>query len=253
VEVVQGDVMARRNPAPTEEMRARVWYHGTPSALLAEHIAVYGIKPNSLAGPGRVKRGLMVPMKGRVYLTPNIGYAQIYALGCACAGHDVPQQFFRGHGDTGYVMVVNGRDLEDLLPDEDDVGELAGQAIALTEGRTRVAFTDLSKRLFTEDPEFAKQFARFAKNGLTSRQLEKILDGEYAYFAAGGKRLLRKLPDEWAIRLIKAGTNVAHRGGNLRPTQAWAINKHRSRELKEDGSNFFEIATLRWSAEGGIR
>ena len=56
----------------------------------------------------------------------------------------------------------------------------------------------------------------------------------------------KKMPDSMKLRLMALGTAVSHDGSVLYPVEAWEIDRERSRELKSDGSNFFDVATLVW-------
>jgi len=239
----------RSNPAPTAAMRSRVWYHGTPSLKTAERIAIEGIRPPTLAlvtGKYRSPRSMLAPVRGRVYLTPDIAYAQIYALGANMAGSELPNSVKNDYGRYGYVLVVPGSELVDLQPDEDEVGELLSSAL-LGPPRQGGWIGEHGTRAWTRDPSFMEELARFARKVLTAKQLWSLThDVGIAVEASAGKRALKKMSDAMKLRIIALDTHVSHAGPPLHPVEAWEIDRERSPELKADGSNFFNVATLVW-------
>lgn len=68
-------------------------------------------------------------------------------------------------------------------------------------------------------------------------------DGEVAYQATGGKRMLQHMSDDMKLRLLLMGAHAAH-DGNVKVSQCWRFDKiEDNHKLKQDGSNFFEVAT----------
>lgn len=206
--------------APTEELRSKKYYHGTSSEKAGLGILRDGIKPGDLVMPERhkpVKGPNLVPVAGKVYLSPTIMYAQMYALGGDIAGQVNEKGF-------GYLFIVDGKQLQDIQPDEDDVGQMAAEQL--------------------KDPKpdpTLKTLAVLAQAYLTKNQLYKLKDGEYSMYAHTGKKIMKYLSDADKIKLISLGANVAHTGA-IQPESAWKIDKSRTTELKRDGSNFFDIA-----------
>lgn len=191
---------------------AQVLYHGTSSSKAAEEILASGIRPGDLEG----RKNWLTPVPGRVYLTPSLKYAVIYALGGVMMGHDVPAEWFVKEGPSGYVFEVPAGDLQDAQPDEDSVGEAV----------------------------YEKKFAwlnYLAERVVAPSRLEKVYGGEYIYFASVGKQLMRHLSDGQKRVLMDAGANVAHKGA-IKPIRAWKFDKRKSKQLAGDASNFFELA-----------
>tara|TARA_B100002019_G_scaffold247516_1_gene225953 strand:+ start:362 stop:1054 length:693 start_codon:yes stop_codon:yes gene_type:complete len=201
-----------------------VYYHGTPTKANAEDIMINGIKAPDLSS----REGYLRPVEGKVYLTRDLAYAQIYALGGDLAGKNVPDSF-KGYGQYGYVFVVDGKQLKDIQPDEDSVGELVYNE--------EIDWLD----------ELAKDILKYEEyddfgQDLGYRNLyDAIIGGEYDAWAAGGKILLDEMSDDQKLNLLDYGAHVAHTG-NLIPKETWRIERNKTPELQKDGSNFFDLA-----------
>lgn len=191
---------------------AKVYYHGTSKEAGVLRIMAEGLLPDMRPDA----KGFLKPVTGRVYLTPRLGYALIYALGGDMAGHVLLPSMFERDGLYGYVMVIPGSELRDLQPDEDSVGEL----------------------LYDKNIPWLVSLARQI---LTPNQLSKALSGEYSWQANAGKKLLKWMTDEQKLALIDAGAHVAH-GGKVQPSQCWRIDKRQSKDYARDGSNLFQLA-----------
>ena len=107
---------------PSSTMRTQTFYHGTANSSSGLQILEQGlvIPPEEKT----MQKNFMKPVVGKVYLTPSIQYAIIYALGGDMAGHDLPPNWLVKEGRYGYLFQINGIDLEDVQPDEDSVGEI---------------------------------------------------------------------------------------------------------------------------------
>jgi len=230
----------RMNPAPSPSMLGRRYFHGTPREAWAKQIAKNGIRPPSETVVKATKRGQMMPVVGRVYVTPHLSEAQIYALGANFAGTSLPASVWKDDGRYGFVFVVPGSALLDVDPDEDSIGE--AMYYAFNVGNERLV-NEHSGPLaaIASDPEFAARLTAFAARVLTPKQKRDIKDGHYPAWASGGKRALKAMSDGMKLDLIERGAHVAH-GGILVPSEMWRLDKTRSSELEKDGSNFFDIA-----------
>lgn len=96
----------------------RVYYHGTSTATAAKKIMKEGIKPPDLT---QRKENALTPRKGKVYITPHLEYALIYAFGANMVGIPFDPDYIRGE-QNGYLFVIQGKQIQDIEPDEDDVG-----------------------------------------------------------------------------------------------------------------------------------
>lgn len=204
--------------AAVGDLRDRVYYHGTARTASAEAIWRDGIKPPEVKKP----RGRMAPVQGRVYLTPDISYAMIYALGANMAGSEPGEYLLGRFGDPfGYVFAVRGSDLSAIQPDEDSVGEMVHDHI---HGKIDVAWLGNKAAVY-----------------LTDNQLRKVKEGDYSYWAQAGKKLVKLMSPAQQEELVRLGAHVAQ-VGSVMPFAAWRIDRRRMAELKRDGSNFFDIA-----------
>jgi len=207
---------------PRPEDLSRVYYHGTPKPEAALSIFQSGIQPPDLT----LRKGKLRPVEGKVYMTPDIGYAQIYSLGANMADSDMSSMISRGEPRHGYLFVIDGNEIKDIQPDEDSVGEFIYYSL--------------------RDDNYIRKnnlwwLMDIASRRLTPLQIRKIKDGEYEEFAHAGKKLMKFITDQQKMSLIDLGAHIAH-GGAIIPKELWRIDKMMSKELKKDGSNFFDIA-----------
>lgn len=197
--------------APLQKHTGGVFYHGTRNEEAAKGIQSKGLLPDQV-----VSKGFLKPVEGKVYITPSIRYALIYALGGDVAG-SASYKYRSGDGRFGYVFVVPGSELKDIQPDEDSIGEMVHY--------NKIAW-----------------LTNLAKSKLTSNILKKVMEGGYMYWSKAGKRLVSLMSDGQKLNLIEAGAHIAHTGA-LKPSEVWQVDRERTPEFSRDGSNFFEVAT----------
>ena len=192
----------------------KTYYHGTSTKRAYESIKKKGITPGNITTQHHGAQ--MQPAFGKVYITPSIRYAIIYAVEGDILGSD--HVFTKWIDEpTGYVFEISGKSLRDIEPDEDSVGEF----------------------VWKKKPEWLYNLAR---RELTSRQFEKVMDGEYGYWASSGKKLNKIMSDKQKLELIDMGAHIAHTG-KIKPSAVWTFNKTQANpQFKKDGSNFFKIA-----------
>ena len=198
---------------PREVDFAKKYFHGTSTDKAGKGILSKGISPPDLEFK---KTHQLTPVKGKVYITANIRYAIVYAIRGDMVGYKLPESDFKKGEEYAWIFVINGKQLKDIQPDEDSVGEM----------------------ISNKEPEW---LYRLAQNELTPRQLRKVMEYEYAYWASCGKKLNKIMTDKQKLNLIDAGAHIAHTG-NLKPDECWKMHKKDNEKLKRDGSNFFKIA-----------
>ena len=198
--------------SPVREVdRSKTYYHGTPRASSAQAILRDGvIKP-----PDVVSKAFLAPVKGRVYMTPTLSYAAIYAMGGAMAGHTWPPEHIKAE-PLGYLFSIAGKDLLDIQPDEDSIGEL------LFEGDAPSWLVALGRR------------------HLSKTVWQKGQQGEYMYYAKAGKTLLGHMSDDQKLALVDMGAHIAA-SAEVPFQHCWEFPKNRSQDLEKDGSNFFSL------------
>lgn len=228
--------------APSENMRTMAFYHGTKHEDKALSIMQHGLRPGNA---GTTARGRMQPVAGRTYLTSSLKYGIIYAIGgdmLGCSEASVPYLIDKA-GRHGYLFVVDGQDLaDDVQPDEDSVGAAVMHADRALKGDTRGYENDaFAQNIFRSQKDWIARFVYFAKTNMTSKQFYDSVHGEVAAWASGGKRLLKKMPDDFKRALIHKGAHVAYLGP-IQPNQCWKFDKTLTPQLHKDGSNFFELA-----------
>jgi hypothetical protein len=210
--------------APRQTDLDAVYYHGTPTTENAESIMAIGIKVPDLSA----REGYMRPVDGKIYITPEIRYAQIYALGGDVAGSQNDWLTER-YGQYGYVFAIDGQQLKDIQPDEDSVGEMVHNE--------EVEWLDDIARDVLEYEEYDD----FDQDLGYGNLYDAVMGGEYDAWAHGGKIILDVLTDKQKLELIDLGAHVAH-SGNLFPKETWRFDRDKMSDLARDGSNFFELA-----------
>jgi hypothetical protein len=204
---------------PSNQVKDTVYYHGTydnddAKALeIVSNIAKNGIAPPNLEG---TKNYNLRPVIGKTYSTPDIGYAQMYALGGDIAGTNFTNSNWKPKHTYGYVFAFHGKQLSDVQPDEDSIGELVGNR---------------------KGPYWLHQLAN---KHVAQSVIDKARDGEYHAYARIGKNLVNKMTDDQKLDLIhNHGAHVANTG-NITPDRAYRIPMAKVHLLKRDGANFFD-------------
>lgn len=214
------------NPPATDIVLSRDYYHATSDFKAGPSILKSGL---IMPRPGKQGRYYQAPRSGFVYMSPQLYYASIYALGGVWMGHDYTAEQWRGGGCYGYIFLIHKGDLVDVEPDEDDVGEMATSQI---------------EKLKSHAPGWLKRMA-YDEAMRSSAKLEKYrraVSGEMAYQSIIGKQLLKRLSrDQKQFLMNMTGVNIANRGP-VGFDAAWRLDKSRAPEIAEDGSNVLEIA-----------
>ena len=212
--------------------KAKTYYHGTPMSEFAKSIFVNGIHPPDLTGRSDNLR----PREGKVYITPEIKYSLVYALGGSVAGGgaDTVKHMLDHVGRYGYLFVIPGERVSDIEPDEDSIGEMIYDGTP--EWLHELASEQLEGVEYGDYEDDTDEYG-----GLGVDLFYDVMGGEYEAWAVAGKMLLPILSDEQKLSLIDNGAHVAH-SGKLIPSECWRIDRKQIPDLKEDGSNFFDVA-----------
>lgn len=218
------------------EARTKTYYHGTCCEEKALSILRDGLDPSKTEVKYGSKKPFLRPVAGHVYVTPNPGYALVYALGGDVAGTDFfsnqyGKNFIERDGRYGFVFVVRGEDMIDAMPDEDDVGQIVG---SLLSGHRYQKFD------WSLIDTVAYRLKSEAESSFSPSTLGRVKEGDMAWCAKVGKKLLKTLPQNVLQTLIKANSSLAH-SGHLRVSECWKIDKTRCAELAKDGSNLKNI------------
>lgn len=237
-------------PVP-ESHRKIVYYHGTSSTKLGEKI----LRDGELR-PGKESYLSMSPVPGRVYLTPSLEYVSAYVCGGVCNSNDVEYLIERG-GQYGYLFVLKGTDLVDLVLDEDVLGTLLSENRpswlrykfehllennqAVWEALSDQALSEAIEVEEEDDPDFSPEF--YAQE---YSFLQNVYMGTFPEIAMAGKFLLEEMDEEEMADLMEyiasdKGNALSH-DGPVKFSEAWRFDKNLAPELSEDGSNFFELA-----------
>lgn len=230
----------------------QTFYHGTPNEETAKKI----LESEELR-PNDASQELMSPVEGRVYLTPSLEYVLSYILGAhpSCG----PGMLCKRGGRYGYLFTVPGKNLVDIVPDEDFIGELIGknkpswlqnEFRQMTDMYWR-EFEHLSRQAFEALFEVAVEDAEECDEEPPDKEtmwikydfIEHLADGAYPEVAEGGKFFLEHVDEDTLIELLEElhDEAVSH-DGPVAFSECWRFDKKRVRELAKDGSNFFEIA-----------
>lgn len=218
-------------------------YHGTVGTEKAEKIMKDGISAQRVMQP----KTHLAPVPGRVYASQSLPYAMIYAMGGQMAGHVDPR--VPEKDPYGYVFVIDRSEiLDDVQPDEDNVGEtwwFADMAMRGDKESLKEFYWEnpLARAVYNSEGwgNFRDYVHYFGQSVASPRTLSYVRNGDYAWFAKLGKMMLRKMDDELKEMFITNGAHVSVQGP-LVPSQVWRLDRRRTVELKPDGSNFFQVA-----------
>ena len=171
-----------------------------------------------------------VPVRGRVYISRSLEYPLIYAVGGAVVGNDsVPDSFEK----EGGIVVVEPQ-TESLYPDEDWVGENFLKAVWDKDD------SEISKLIYTTVYNCKPRIVGEAK------EVPQHKHHEYRYYISFGKKILKcleKKNPEGLAKIAAHAPNLSH-AGDLKVKEAWVFDIRKiNPKLKEDGSNFFDLAT----------
>jgi hypothetical protein len=244
---------------PTDTIKSMVFYHGTSSETMAKNIMQHGIQPPDLTINGKVKNGHMTPVAGKVYITPKLAYALIYAMGINAVGdksykvpyegnekvfkhvfNDDPSSRFGGR--YGYVFKIDGNDLVDIQPDEDEIGTMLHELLSKN---NTLEFMKPHERETMEkalgDARLKNEILNIARQHLSDGTLKRVKEGEYSYYAKAGKVIVKRLSDMSKLAMAQYGFHIAHTGAII-PREVWKVDKANLGYFANDGSNFFELA-----------
>jgi hypothetical protein len=185
-----------------EDIRRKPFYHGVRSEIEAQSILAHG---QILPGSTEQGRAQLAPVAGMSYATSDAEIALMHAIGGDMAGSDLPESMIEEDGRYGYIFEIDPDSLDSLQPDEDNIGEF------VAEGKY----------------DWLNSMARRV---LTPNQMRNVIDGEYAHWAAAGKKLVQAMTPEQKWQLIRDGANIANQGG-LGFTRVWAVDKTRSADF----------------------
>jgi len=180
-------VLAKTIPVPDEYLN-QIFYHGG----YYEDSVIQDIFTNGLKGRDVQGRAMLAPLKNFVYMTKDFNYALIYAVGGSILGSGSPMSDSKDK-PWGLVFEIPGSSLSNIQPDEDAIGELIWRA-------------------YSENNASLEWLKYYAETYLTSNQLKKIKEGEYMYYAQGGKRLTRYLPHSVLERLLQVSFAFSNEG-----------------------------------------
>ncbi len=204
----------------------KIYYHGTLSSESATNIYKNGLDPEFTVVKYGTKKSALRPQDDNVYITSDLSYAIIYGIGGDLAGSNhIIKSDIEKYGEFGFVFEIDGKELADIGPDEDDIGKLI-----------YYAFEDKSTN------PILKMLMFKAETELTVGQLKKLKDADFNTFAIAGKKISKVLSNEQKLAVIDLGTHIAHKG-KVKTSKCWRFSRYDVKHFKKDGSNFFDYAT----------
>jgi hypothetical protein len=206
-----------------KKLSDNLYFHGTSNEANARMIMKEGILPDISK-----TQELARPVDGRIYAAVHLKDAIPYMLGGAMAGHEIPKEWIK-ESRYSYMFIIKIENLENIQPDEDQVGQAIHDADFSWTERYSTYLMDLECIIDEGEDSFYHNL------------FEQIKAGEYEAWIAAGHALLPRLNNEEKQDIIRKYGNIAHLG-SVHPLESWKFDKLKSPLLKEDGSNFFELA-----------
>lgn len=227
--------------APTQEHREKLWYHGCSGKNIQEILSTKVLKPGNTADIKSLK--MYTPLYNRVYLTPMIKFALVYAFG----GHlsnETPRN------QDSYLCVVKGQNLNDIVPDEDIIADIMH---LITYDRTKqsaIISQDYlerqakEKNWSTQEIDFIKSLLRYIIFNMTPTQQINAVRMDYGHGTKIGKQLIKKMSNEMKIDIINK--TVGHKSiaveGEIPIYEIWKLNTKDYSRIKEQPSEFKKYA-----------
>ena len=192
---------------PNSIILSKEYYHGVYNYEVAEFVLTNGIVPPI---KNRQASGLS-PLKGSVYITPKINVAALYARGI-----NKKQIIYR----YGFIFKINGNELIDIYPDEDEIDSLMR------------SYLHYNKKI-TENPIIENPIPNFAVKifdrifTLLSENEIKTLTNDFDL--KGRINICKKivkmlLPDE-TLNLLNLNINISNRG-KIIPNSVYVVDKY---------------------------
>lgn len=196
--------------APTEQLLSKTYFHGVYNYEVAEFVLQNGIVPpkKSRQSPGKA------PLKGAVYVTPNIITAIQYA-----SGLNNKQKQFR----YGFIFKIHGNELKDIYPDEDNIDSLFRSYLLYNKKMNDTGFSPF------EDPipeNIANIFDRIFPS-LNEDEIRILSMGGLASFNIRikiCKKIVKMLLPEEIIQILNLNMNIANIG-EIKPFSVIIIDK----------------------------
>lgn len=218
-------------------------WHGTYSNGIVKKIAKQGVKGRDIQG----KQDL-APIKGKVYMTPKLGYALIYALGGDIAGINHSREIKPGER-YGYLLKFDPTEVSNPHPDEDEIGQFFTYAYQYENDKK--IYNEEIKAMFDKHPSLVRKMSYvFDAYTRSTKQLRsRSLDGDYGAWAKLGKKIIREYPHnsdlfKQIMNLLKSHVAVDE---GIMPLEIWRFDRRNAKHLKRDGSNLFDYAKKVWS------
>ncbi len=196
---------------PTENILNKTFYHGTKSKKEALFVLNNGIHPSDISFyPDSPYK----PITGKIYITEDFSHALKYSIGNK---FESLNNFENGLGDRyKYLFSISGKNLKDIQPDEDFVGE------------------SIYKKTYPTLNTLAEQF-------IDKKSLEEVYKKNYQYWSHVGKEIMQYIPNDLKIKMIEDGGDIANEG-YLPISGAWKFDILNASKLNATFSNFFNLA-----------
>ena len=213
---------------PSNIISKQTFYHGTSSVDAGESILKQGhLKPKDIEW----EEHSLTPVVGKVYLTTDLRYATIYAIG----GDVMGSKDYKPRSEKGYIFTIKGSELKDIQPDEDFIGQMIyNKEPEWLYDRAEEELADYPEWELPEDLQEQLELLNYSF-------WEAILEGEYIAWAVAGKIMLEELDDEEILELVKIDGNAIAHSGELKIDKAWEVDTSLIPKIKKDGSNIFKL------------
>ncbi len=228
----------------SENTNSNVYYHGTSSEKAAKSIIKNGLIPQSHKDMGRTGKKSLDPVADMTYMTPNLRYAIIYALGANMLGKKLPNHLIKDR--YGYIFVIPENTISHRQPDEDEVGHAIRESYECLYTNKQHS-RNMDNQQFGDNlfkrRDIMEALVSVANKFLTPLQKEKLFKGyEYDILAVAGKKILKVMPEYLRKELVDMGCHVSSSDKIIKPSEVWRFDKNKSELLDYHGSNFFELA-----------
>jgi len=230
----------QRNPKPRRKDKKKVYYHGTGQKSGELIIKDGYIKPGSEVGFSYLclMEGAK-PMEGMVYITEELDRSIHFAL--SSSDNEV------------YVFEIDGKNLIDIYPDEDEIGNLINKkTIDWLNKRAMnylLNYRKVPKGSF-KDIEILDDDGNIVRIYSEDERIQKLLDkydnlyvavtsyNDLSLKSLAGREIIKHLTDKEMLHLIDVGKNIANKSP-LKFSRVWKI---KGDDYDIDENTFFDRA-----------
>lgn len=213
---------------PNNILKSKKYYHGVYNYEIAEYVIENGISPPKKS---KQAKGLS-PVKGSVYFAQKIYDSLLYAKGL-----NDKQKRYR----YGFIFEIDGDDLMDIFPDEDDVLVLLGKCMKKYDSNYKIHM-DIRE----EVPEDILEIVKKYYDKLSEEDKKNVKLGYEINIKSGlpiAKKVIKEFTDEDILLIVESGYKLFNKG-SVNPSSVYIIDKWQTNKGMKHFDEFSKKVSL---------